>query len=224
MKRKHKILIILCIIFMISISYSNAHDYTYSLAATGSYTTTSKVFLHPDAADLFLRGKYLLLEGIYCVGLDLRRKVNNSSLQIGLSIEYLEKTERFLVTNTEDGFFAIPVELTGFFYIPIAGKSVDIYMGAGVGVYFGERRYIYQNIDAKVVGKKAGAGIHVQCGVDYNFYKQFTVRTQIKFRDLQFRTTNQFTNPGGRNLDLKPFTSQINVDGMTVEIGIVYFF
>ncbi|MBU2636763.1 MAG: outer membrane beta-barrel protein [Bacteroidetes bacterium] len=224
MKRKHNILLILCILIMVSISFSNAQDYTYSLEAKGSYTTSSKVFLHPEAADLFLRGKYLMLENIYGVGIDIRRKVDNSYLRIGFSIEYLEKTENYPATKTQDAFLAIPVELTGFFYIPITGKSFDIYMGAGVGLYFGERRYTFYNVKAKVVEKKAGAGIHVQSGVDYNFYERFALRTQVKFRDLQFQSTNQFTNPGDRQLDLKPFTSQINIDGMTLELGLVYYF
>jgi hypothetical protein len=194
-----------------------AQEGNYSISLKLSYTTSSKIFLNPNSPDLFLRGNYLSVENIYGGSIEVRRKIPDTQIQIGVSADYVSKLENFTQTKTKDGFWAIPIELTGYFYIPVLDGDVKIFIGGGGGYYIGERTYSISQSNAQVVGRSPGVGIHILGGVDYYFYKGFGVRSQLKFRDMQFKTTSRF--PGTSTDDLN---SQINIDGMTVEMGLVY--
>lgn len=196
-----------------------AQEGDYSISLKLSYTTSSKIFLNPNSPDLFLRGKYLSVVNIYGSSFEARRKIPDTQIQIGLSADYISKLENFTETKTKDGFWAIPIELTGYFYIPVLEGVVKIFIGGGAGYYIGERTYSISQSNAQVVSRSPGIGIHILGGVDYYFYKGLGVRSQLKFRDVQFKTTSRF--PDTNTDDLK---SQINIDGMTVEIGLVYSF
>ncbi len=167
------------------------------------------------------------MDNIFGGGIELRRQFVNKKIQFGISIEYLEKSEDFSLEDSHDGYRTIPIELSGYFYIPIFQDVTKIYIGAGGGIYFGERLYVYKNIPAKILSTKPGYGIHILSGADYSLTNKFAIRGQVKFRDLNFRTTNQFTQEDKNKestLDTQSFVSQTNIDGMTVELGIVYVF
>jgi outer membrane protein W len=196
-----------------------AQESTYSVFFKFSYTTSSKIFLHPNSPDILLRGTYLSVDNIYGYGVDLRRKVSDTRMQIGLAVDYISKMENFDRTRTKDGFWALPLELTGYFYIPVLEGDVKIFLGGGLGYYLGERTYYLSGTKAPVIDKCPGAGIHILGGVDYYFNKNFGMRSQLKFRDVQFKTTSKMLESNLGDLE-----SQINIDGMTLEIGVVYAF
>ncbi|MDP2210090.1 MAG: OmpW family outer membrane protein [Bacteroidota bacterium] len=201
----------------------NVHsgDYKSSIFLKGLYITSSKIYLYPDASDFILRSKYLPIENIYGGGVDFRVNLSSAKIQLGLSVDFISKAQKNDLQKTEDGFTAIPVEISGYFYIPITNSDISIFMGTGAGLYFGERKYSLNNQQAILIDKKFGFGIHVLGGIDYSVYENFILRSQLKFRDLYFRTTNQFV---ASDIDEKPFVSQVNVDGMIVELGIVFTF
>jgi outer membrane protein W len=194
-----------------------AQEDNYSLSLKFSYTTSSKIFLNPNSADLLIRGKYLSIDNIYGGGIELRRKINDTQIQVGLSVDYISKLEDVQRTNSKDGFWAIPIELTGYFYIPIVEGDLKIFLGGGGGYYIGERTYYISQTKTQVLERSPGAGIHIIGGVDYFFYNRLGIRSQMKFRDVQFKTTSRINNQN--TSDLK---SQTNIDGMTIELGLVY--
>lgn len=198
-----------------------AGDYKSSIFLKGLYITSSKIYLYPDASDFILRSKHLPIENIYGGGVDFRVNLSGAKIQLGLSVDYISKTQKNDLQKTEDGFTAIPLEITGYFYIPITESHIFIFMGTGGGLYFGERKYSLNNLEARLVDKKFGFGIHVLGGIDYSVYDNFILRSQLKFRDLYFRTNNQFVAP---DIDQEPFVSQVNIDGMILEFGIVFTF
>lgn len=218
MKKRIAHLFLLLLLFVGNVY---AGGYKSSIFLKGLYITSSKIYSHPDASDFILRSKHLPIENIFGGGVDFRINLASAKIQLGLSVDYISKTQKNDLQKTEDGFTTIPVELTGYFYIPITNSDIFIFMGTGGGLYYGERKYSLNNIDAHILDKKFGFGIHVLGGVDYLVYRNFVLRTQLKFRDLYFRTTNQFV---ASDIDEKPFVSQVNVDGMIVEFGIVFTF
>ncbi len=199
----------------------HAGDYKSSIFLKGLYITSSKIYLYPDASDFILRSKHLPIENIYGGGVDFRVNLSGAKIQLGLSVDYISKAQKNDLQKTEDGFTAIPVEISGYFYIPITNSDISIFMGTGAGLYFGERKYSLNNQQAHLIDKKFGFGIHVLGGIDYSVYENYILRSQLKFRDLYFRTTNQFV---ASDIDEMPFVSQVNVDGMIVEVGIVFTF
>lgn len=219
MKRFINIIIFLCILTSPLLVDVYAQEDNYSLSIKFSYTTSSKIFLNPNSADLMLRGKYFSIDNVYGGGIEVRSKINNTHIQVGLSADYVAKLEDVQPTNSKDGFWAIPIELTGYFYIPILEGDFKIFIGGGGGVYFGERTYSIVQTTTRVVERSPGGGIHILGGIDYFFFKGFGIRGQMKFRDVQFKTTTELE--GSTLDDLK---SQVNIDGMTIEIGLVYSF
>jgi hypothetical protein len=217
MKRFITTVIFLCIQTLTQLVNVYAQEDNYSLSIKLSYTTSSKIFLNPTSTDLLLRGKYFSIDNIYGWGIELRRKINDTQIQVGLSVDYVSKLEDIQPTNSKDGFWAIPIELTGYFYIPILEGDLKIFLGGGGGYYMGERTYYISQTKAQVIEHSPGAGIHILGGVDYLFYKGLGIRSQMKFRDVQFRTTSRI-----QDSNIGDLQSQTNIDGMTIELGLVY--
>ncbi len=216
MKKRIAYLSLLLLIFVGNV---HAQKYKFSIFGKGVYITSSKIYLYPDASDFMLRSKHLQIENLYGGGVDFRVNLSRAKIQLGLSVEYISKAQKIDLQNTEDGFNAIPVEISGYFFIPITNSDISIFMGTGAGLYFGGRRYSLNNQQAHLIDKKFGYGIHVLGGIDYSIYDNFILRSQLKFRDLYFRTINQFV---ASDIDEKPFVSQVNIDGMILELGIVF--
>jgi hypothetical protein len=203
-----------------------------SLALTGSYTTSSKTFYRPNDADELLRSQFFPLDHIAGIGVDLRRTLPGGSIQIGLAAEVIARRSTTevpygsLAVPVEDGFTALPVELTGYFFIPIGTAELRVYMGGGGGLYFGQRHYAYGGIPAETTERSPGAGIHVLAGTDWRLSERLSLRGEIKFRDVQFETVNRFRRAtaiyGGTVLALpvEPLDSRINIDGMHLSAGL----
>lgn len=225
------------VIFTLVVSgISPAQERFNSLSVFGTFTTSAKLFPSPDDADEFTRGQFLPLNDIFGFGLEFRRDIPAIRVQLGLSIEYLSATELINVPATvisvpvRDGFHAIPIEFTGYFVIPFGGEKIQLFMGAGTGVYLGFRTYDYAGTDAVLISRSVGVGIHVVSGVEYLLSDLLSLRSVIKFRDAQFESTNRFTQPTtvyrGSTIPLSQdlLSSRMNIDGMVATIGIAVRF
>ena len=130
----------------------------------------------------------------------------------------------------EDNYRVIPVELTGYFRIPVTAGAFSVVMGGGVAAYFGDRHFVMAGVEAPTTTSTAGFGIHVLGGFAYRISEWFTASADIKFRDAQFQTTNAFAVPNVKYGDIfvslpqGPFASTVHTDGMVVQIGIGFNF
>ncbi len=223
-------MILLCVIFHMQKVFTQ--ELPNSISFFGTFTTSAKLFHHPDDINASYRNQYLPIDNIFGFGIDYRRNVNSSGFKIGLNIEYLWKIIKLsYLTNQKkqipiaDGFSAIPIELTGFFSIPIGGEKFRPSMGAGIGFYLGERIYKQANVKARTIDKKIGLGIHVISGVEYLLTSVLSLRAEVKFRDVQFGTTNKFeqatTIYDGIIVPLpyEPIESYMHIDGMILILG-----
>lgn len=229
----------LCVLVVVIVGAvsGNAQEHAYSLSAGGSFTTSSKLFHHATDPDEFIRSQFQPLDDIFGATIDVRRTIEAIGIQIGLSIEYLSKTETFNAPITTarpvssvDGFTALPIELSGYFDIPVGDETIRLYMGGGGGIYLGNRRYAIANVDAPTVGRNVQLGIHVLSGAEYTLSPGFALRSELKFRNVQFETTNKFQQATaqyqGRFISLpqEPIVSRINIDGMMLTLGLAYRF
>lgn len=220
------ILLTLC-----TVREARAQGHLYSVSFSGGWTTSSKLFRQPGDPDEFVRSEYLPLNDLFSAGIDIRRNFETLRIQLGLSVEYIAKTEATVddaMIPVRDGFTAVPIELSGYFMIPIGGERSQVYMGAGAGAYFGSRNYAKALADAPTVDRKTGFGIHVLGGFQYVLNQWFALRTEVKFRDVQFETVNAFRSSTVQYLgtdvlvNSSPFESRMNIDGMILSLGLVY--
>jgi hypothetical protein len=224
-------------LFILAPAAAPAQEHPYSLGLFGTFISSSKLFHHPDDPDQIIRSQFLPLDDIFSAGFDLRRNFEQFRAQVGLSAEYISKTEVVYIPlsstvsiPSEDGFTAIPIELSGYFLIPLGDTKLQIYMGGGGGIYLGTRTYRLGETEAPTVERNTGYGIHVLSGVEYWLKPGLSLRSDVKFRDIQFETINRFesltTTYLGRTilLDQTPLQSRVSIDGMTLTLGIAVHF
>ncbi len=208
-----------------------------SVALNGHLTTASRLFTNPNSTDPFQRSQYFALEDFFGYGVEMRYQFPETNVALGLSADYIRTT----VTNSEristsmsipveDGYRVIPVELTGYFLIPVSGRTFGVFMGGGVGGYFGRRVYKRAEAEARTTDVGHGFGIHVLGGLSYRFTEWFSLNAEMKFRDLQFRTTNQFPSSTtiykGTVIPLSrtPLDARVHTDGVIYQLGTVFHF
>ncbi|MBI3193331.1 MAG: outer membrane beta-barrel protein [Ignavibacteriae bacterium] len=181
------------------------------------------------------RNQSLPLNGVWGVGIDVRREIGVSNIRLGVSAEVLWNEVAIEIPAnqkkniTTDGYIALPVELSGYFSIPFSTESFKMYMGGGVGMYFGERRYTYAGIESKITERTPGFGIHVVSGFEFALSSNIALRTELKFRDVQFESTNVFpldaTFPASTPLpEQTPFPTKVSIDGILFGTGFVFHF
>jgi hypothetical protein len=199
-----------------------------------NFTTKTKLFLHPNSPIPEERAQSIELVDFAGTGLEVKYQLSSLNLALSLSVEYLRVSESRPIQvvslhteiPTEDGYDAIPIELTGYFIIPASSQTVKIFIGGGAGIYLGKRHYSFANVEAPVTESQPGFGIHVLGGVSYYFTNWFSVTGEMKFRDLQFRSTNAFTQAripyqnSFINVGLTPFESQVQTDGIVFQLGL----
>lgn len=205
-----------------------------SVALTGSYTTSSKTFFHPDDPDEFLRGQYFPIDHIAGVGIDVRRTFSPGTIALGLSVELLDRLSSITVplggvaVHVEDGYRAIPIELSGYCFLPVGTREFRLYMGGGAGVYLGERRYAYAGVRSAVKERGVTGGIHVLTGVEWRLSDLLSLRSEVRFRNVQLSSVNVFRGGvaivDGTTVPLPvvPLSSRISIDGMNLAASLAF--
>ena len=222
-----------CLSLLVGAPAALSQERNYTLAVTGSFTTSSKLFYNIDDPNEIARNQYLSLSNVLGVGIDIRRRIEESGLAVGISVEYISKLDDIsesvsstAIAAVKDGFVVVPIEATGYFTIPFSSERAQMYMGGGAGIYLGARHYQYSTDSARVIDQKPGYGIHILTGFCYRISPVIGLRSELKFRDVQFQSTNVFL-PSYVSLpapNYQPFSSRINIDGMTLTVGLAAFF
>jgi opacity protein-like surface antigen len=187
-----------------------------------SQSDRRRLFLNPKAA-IRSHAQSVSFTDFFGYGGEVVYHIPGTTLSVGLSADYITSSDTRTITATaqrivpvEDGYRVLPVEVTGYFRIPITEGRFGVFMGGGLGVYFGERDYSVAGVASATTATRAGFGIHVLGGVQYQFTDWFTLSAEMKFRDAQFEATNAFAVPTVRYGDIlvtlpqKPFESSIH--------------
>jgi opacity protein-like surface antigen len=205
-----------------------AEDHSFSFSVHGNLTTGSQIFPNPNSNDPVQRAQFFPLEDFFGYGIELKYQFPETNLALGLGGEYIRTTKTQSIGGavpTEDGYRVIPIEVTAYFLIPVSGPAFGIYMGGGGGVYFGSRIYRIAGVEADAVDQGQGFGIHVLGGVSYRFLERLSMYAEMKFRDLQFSSTNIFnvaqTTYGGIAVPLPQgaLKSRVHTDGIVFQLG-----
>jgi hypothetical protein len=218
---------------MASTGASLAQEQKVDVIVIGTLNTMGRLFPNPTSADPIARSTSYSYADFYGVGAEVQYHFANSNVSLGLSSEYIRNSGGRNIAATgqtvvpvEDSYQVIPVELTGYFRIPVMSGTFSIFMGGGAGVYFGDRYYVVAGIAAPTTESRPGFGIHVLSGLAYRVTPWLSASLELKFRDAQFETTNAFKAASVRYhgilvpLSLVPFTSSIHTDGMVIQLGL----
>jgi hypothetical protein len=208
----------------------------WMLVVHGNVTTSSQIFPSIDALDPVVRAQSYEVSAAYGYGGELRYRIPDGNVALALSADHYEATlSRPLVTMQNetipvgDGYTVTPIEFTGYFIIPFSGKVFGVYMGAGAGMYMGERRLSIGNVTSMSRTSPPGWGIHVLAGVSYSPVRRLSLLWEMKFRDVQFKATNTFPAAtivyNGRSLTVPVQNdSRIYTDGVIFQLGVGFSF
>lgn len=218
-------------------SVLRAQERPFTVVVKGNLSTESEIFLNPASPDPVARAQSTLVQDFLGVGVEIQYRFPGVSIAVGVSADRINvRTSQPITVSfreqvpAEDGYTAIPLDLTGYFIIPASGEVFKIFMGGGCGVYFGTRKYRIAGVEAKTINDSPGFGIHVLGGLSVQFTRWFSLVAEMKFRDLQFRSTNAFAVsriPYGStsiNVSQTPFESSIHTDGIVFQIGAGFSF
>lgn len=211
-----------------------------NLALKGSYTTSAKIFLTPNASDPEIRNRSFILNSFFNNGIEARFSINEN-INLSLNVEYISvkgngrnliafSNNNSISLNVEDGFNLIPIEISGFYKLPFSSESILIFMGGGFGYYYGEMIRNFADISVSTIDRKTAYGIHVIVSTDYLINKYFAIRGEMKFRDPQFIVNSEYNKQTtiyeGNEIFIgqKTFDTKINVDGVTFTLGLVLNF
>lgn len=227
--------LLLAALVLLSPRPARAGDGPFSVVFKANLTTSSQLFLTPDAVDIPLQAQSLTVSDFFGYAAELRYRIPETSISLGVSAEYIRAqrstsiaTQSRRVIPVEDGYTVIPVEFTGYFIIPLSGETFGIFMGGGGGLYFGSRTYRVGNTESISSSLNPGFGIHVLGGLSYRFFGPLEAMFEMKFRDVQFRAENTFSSSPIRfndlvlNVGTAPFSSRIQTDGIVFQLGLAF--
>lgn len=234
MMKRHVIRFVPTLLLLL-ISDAGAQEASILVSIKGNLTTASRLFPNANSTSGFERADYFPLENSMGFGVEVRYVIPQTQLAFGISSEYIrarvDKTSNSQSgVPVEDGYRVVPVELTGYFLIPVSGPSFGLYMGGGCGAYFGRRLYRIGDVEAVALNSSTGFGIHVLGGMSYRFTDWFALELEMKFRDVQFESTDRFTvsriNYNGRvvNINQDPRYSRVRTDGVVFQLGTAFNF
>ncbi len=212
----------------------------FGVSASWSYTTSSRLYYFPNAADAYLRNQYIELNDINSSAFSLRYGINENFM-VGLNIGYYNHTgySKTVIATSEtetgrfeaaDGYKIIPLELTGYYILPFSTEQFKFYMGGGIGYYFGEFRRDLGNIEISSELNNTPLGIHVNIGVEYFYYEYFGIFTEMKFRDPELELSSRYITNSFVYLDKvytiqdDKFDTRVNIDGVIFSLGVTYLF
>jgi outer membrane protein W len=217
-----------------TVCYSQDEAWKFTVGLKGTYTSSAKLYLNPEGTTPESRTEHLKFSPLFGGGLELRVERTDEKFFFVVSTEYLaaHTKEEDLVamsssTNTtviDDGLFIIPIEVTANVYIPLGSDRFRAAMGAGLGAYYGERMLEVGGVKSTSVRSTIGYGMNIRAVLEYQIRTGMHVSFDLKFRDPEISVTNEFAPGSISSRGPREITTLINLDGMTIGLGILYEF
>jgi len=217
---------------------AQTEDQPLVFVVTGLLSTGGELLPDPSAPSTLLRQKPPAFSTGFGYGAEVRYRFPSTSVAVGLSIDHSAASIASTIRSSsgslyqsypiEDGYRAFAVELTGYFFIPVGGPSLGLFMGGGAGGYWGERVFRLAGIEAGTTETKPGFGIHVLGGASYTVFRHVGLTFTMKFRDLQFESTSTFAEgriPYGSSsiyVGTAPFTARVQANSVLFTLGIMF--
>jgi hypothetical protein len=239
-----KYLFILIIFFFFSDAYCQSLlkkiSNDLSIYVSGNYVSSATIQINPYSSDIIERNTTDELSGGYGYGLAIKKKILGDNLFFSLSTEFLQITDNSLVQELQnDTSFVrarvteslkfIPLEFALYFNLPQALEDLNIFLGGGAGIYFGDRTRKMAGFETVTTSKSPTVNIVVLFGMEYFMDKHFSLLLEMRVRQGEYKVSNHFpTNHlsfQGQDYQFQQdFNSKIFVDGLKLSLGLGYTF
>lgn len=247
MRRNISYLLMLSILIFIPQSFLYSQDKLngnrflgsgWSISASGNYVSSAMIELNPFSPDIFERNQSIETLGGYGYGLSLKKRILGRNLWLGISAEYvrikddelvevLENDTSFIKVRVTENLEVLPVEFTFYFNIPTGSETFNLYIGGGLGIYFGDRVRQMLGYQSTTVNRSSFLNIIVLSGFEYFLEKNLSVYLESRFRQGKYRVESTFpisyvTLEGITYPVQDRLNSRIFLDGVKIALGISY--
>lgn len=212
----------------------------FSIIPSFNYISSAEIQLYSSSRDLFERNITEEINGGYGYGISIRKNFFRQDLSFGISTEYItivddQNTQTFTTDSSSirvrvtEELTVIPLEFTGYFNIPQFTEELNIYLGGGIGIYFGDRVRKLVNLTSRTTAKDANFSFVILSGMEYFFSKNISGVFEMRFREGEYNVRSEFPvssfTVNGVTYELEQnLNSQIFVDGLRLSFGISYNF
>ena len=214
----------------VALCKARAQDSSHSVVARFNLSSEARIYINPLSPDPVERDLSNNFGSFYSFAFAYTFDFTNQThIQIG--IEFIpEQTlqDRSSGVLTTDGFEVQCAELAGLFSLPFGSNIFQLYVGGGLGVYHGVRKYSVAGIPSTSVQSLAAAGIITLVGAQFKLTSHLGLQAEMRFRDPQMTVKNAFDRESvlidgnEYHLGTQPFTSKINLNGNVYSIGVLY--
>jgi len=215
-----------------------AQTRTISISLLGNYTTSSLLYLNPQAMDPAIRNNGIELGTVLSTSIFATYRIREN-LFLALGIEYQKKMAdapltvsiNNITTNVmnKEGYELIPVELSLVYQLPFTLDRFVFYIGGGVGCYWANHIRDIGDIHTGTASRQLGYGIHTLAGTECRLSEIFSLTGGMKFSDPEITMHSRYnkrvgTYNGGQLLvGQDTFTSKLNVDGVQFFLGTRFY-
>lgn len=208
------------------------------LLASSSFTTNTRISY--NAGDPSALPDITNVSANFGFGAEVRLRTFWERWEIGLKIEKIkgdrdisyeyDTPTQSVIVPSSDGYELLPIELSGYYTVPISSNTFIFYMGGGVGYYRGKREYSVANVASRSTETTSTLGIHVSTGMRWMITPFLGIDGHLRFRDPQIDATNVFDQSSATihgvtiPLSRAPQQTQVNLNGINYSMGLAIVF
>lgn len=221
-----------CLLFALLLATASAQRGDHSIALHANLNDETRVFLNPSSPDPVLRHQSQTLGSAFSAALSWRSRAW-SSISIDIRGEYValdNVTPDPVGTPMLNGLRVVLIEGSALFALPFSTARFEMYVGGGIGVSAGQRRYAVAEVASQSVSSTPALGIQVILGAEYLLFGAMGMRLELLFRDPQMSVENRFSRSSVVShgvtypLETSPFRSNLNLNGNVYSLGLFYSF
>ncbi|HRE42175.1 MAG TPA: hypothetical protein PLG90_12675 [Ignavibacteria bacterium] len=214
-------------------------EYDFAITPSFSFISSASIQLNPYSDNPIEKNSFVELSGGFGFGLALKKKIFSKDISLVVSSEYSRISDgnvsQFLFNGDDaikvkltETVWMVPVELGINFNLPKMANNLNIYLGGGGGVYFGNRIRTINNISTETFKQDVGFNLYILSGFEYFVGKKLSAGFEMKFRDAGFSVDSKFPfgsiNVNGISYALpRNYYSKVFMDGLKVGINLNYY-
>jgi hypothetical protein len=240
------VFIIVCLLVFLKPADSFSQEYSPDLGShdlsvrfSGNFISSASIQLNPYSQNIVEKNSFAYLGSGFGYGVSISKKFLRNDLSLVLSTEYVKINDNNVTAtlingsnavkvNVTESLWMVPVELSVNFNLPKMAQNLNIFIGGGLGVYFGDRKRTIANISTETIQSTPMLNLHIMTGMEYFINNRLSGVFEMKFRDAGFKVQNSFPNAfigvNGMTFPLPTqYDSKVYVDGMKLSVGLNYY-
>lgn len=214
-------------------------NYDLSVKFSGNFISSASIQLNPYSQNIIERNSFADVGSGFGYGVSISKKFLRNDLSLVLSTEYVKINDKnvsatlingsnAVKVNVTESLWMVPVELSLNFNLPKMAPKLNIFIGGGLGVYFGDRKRTIANVSTETIESTPMLNLHIMTGMEYFINSRLSGVFEMKFRDAGFKVQNTFPvafiGINGRAYPLpSESNSKVYVDGMKLSVGLNYY-